>query len=98
MHCTVSDTFSIYKSDIPSYGRPKTLQVSVIFKSLNFDFLEENVFAFLTRFLCPGLRAQLFLCGMVRVPSVEVTDLVATFYFLSHEYLFLSGFWFAKLF
>jgi hypothetical protein len=82
-YCTVSDTFSIFKTDISRYGRLKTLQVLAIFNShsFNFDFLEENVFAFLTRFLCPGLRAQLFVCGMVRVPSVEVTDLVATFCF-----------------
>ena len=58
MYCTVSDTFSIFKSDIPSYGRPKTLQFSAIFNShltLTF-FLEEYVFAFLTfslsRFTC----------------------------------------------
>ena len=60
---------------------PKLTSFSNIQQSFNFDFLEENVFAFLTRFLCPGLRAHLYVCGMVRVPSVEVTDLVATFCF-----------------
>ena len=57
MYCTVSDTFSIFKSDIPSYGRPKNFTIfSNIQQSFNFDFLEENVFAFLTfslsRFTC----------------------------------------------
>ena len=33
MYCTVSDTFSIFQSDIPSYRRHKTLQVSAIFNS-----------------------------------------------------------------
>jgi hypothetical protein len=45
------------------------------------DYELNNVFAFLTRFLCPGLRAQLFVCGMVRAPSVEVTDFIAMFCF-----------------
>ena len=61
---------------------PKTLQFSAIFNShLTLTFWRK-MFLHSSRFLCPGLRAQLFVCGMVRVPSVEVTDLVATFCFL----------------
>jgi hypothetical protein len=37
-------------------------------QSFNFDFLEEYVFAFLTRFLCPGLRAQLFVKAYFQHP------------------------------
>lgn len=82
MYCTVSDTFSLFKSDIPSYGRPKTLQVSAIFNShLTKWLFGGKCFCILHTFSLSRFTCTIVCLwdGKAWVPSVEVTDLVATF-------------------